>query len=111
MMTYRSSAHLAFIRLLPCVLCLNPISTEAAHLRMSDGRVGKKNSGIGQKPPDYFTLPLCSACHRAQHTMGNEGVFWNEHGIDPVLISLALFACGVSGDNEQAEYIIRSLHA
>ena len=73
---------------------------------MSDARIAKKNPGVGARPDDKFTLPLCGKHHREQHT-GNEQVFWNRYGIDPVLLALALYV--VSGDAEEAERIIHSL--
>jgi len=87
--------HLDFIRGLPCVTCGDDTSTEAAHVRMMDPTIGKPMTGIGTKPHDKFTVPLCSECHRTQHEQSEED-FWEGHGIDPVKLSLALYS--VSGD-------------
>lgn len=95
-------AHLKYIRQLPCCICLDNISTEAAHLRQSDARIGKINPGIGQKPSDCYTIPLCSTCHRRQHEIGEKAYF---KYIDPILLALALYS--VSGDVEQGKHIIR----
>lgn len=66
----RDKRHLDFIRSLECVLCASPY-VEAAHLRMgTDG-------GMGMKPSDSFSLPLCSAHHRCQHHI-SEPKFWEE---------------------------------
>ena len=95
--------HLAFVRTLPCVVCLDNTSTEAAHVRLADARIGKPNAGIGAKPDDKYVLPLCGVHHRQQHNHGEKN-FW--HGQDPVLLALAIYS--VSGDAEAAEHIIRS---
>lgn len=91
-MIYHDEGYLDFIRSLSCLRCLNDTSTEAAHYRSSDGRIGKQNPG-SRKPPDFMVLPLCGSCHRtapdAQHTVG-ETAFWE--GCDPVLWALYLFA-------------------
>lgn len=97
-------AHLVFIRQLPCLICNDNTSTEAAHVRFSDARIAKVNPGNSAKPHDKFTLPLCGDCHRAQHTKGNERKFWEAVGIDPVLTSLALYS--VSGDIEEGQRIV-----
>lgn len=60
-------------------------------------------TGMGIKPDDKYTVPLCSKCHREQHS-GDEGLYWAVRGKDPVKISLALYA--VSGDHEMGEMIV-----
>jgi hypothetical protein len=95
--------HLAFIRRLPCIVCHDNTGTQAAHVRMSDARIAKINPGVGAKPDDKYTLPLCGECHAKQHSM-NELKFWEYRNIDPVLMALALYS--VSGDVEEAERII-----
>ena len=102
----KDAKHLDFIRSLPCIRCLDNTSTEAAHYRNSDGRIGKQNPG-SRKPPDFFVLPLCGQCHRngprAQHTVG-EARFWE--GCDPVLWALYLYA--ISGDYQTAENFVKT---
>jgi len=61
----RDKAHLKFIRSLPCVRCFQAPS-QAAHIRLG----GK--AGIGQKPCDSKTIPLCPACHFTQHNVGEQ---------------------------------------
>ncbi len=100
-------AHRAFIRELPCLLCLDDTGTDPAHIRMSDARIGKLNAGIGAKPDDRFTLPLCRECHTEQHSMG-ERQFWDKRGVDPVLMALALYS--VTGEHEEAERMLRTRH-
>lgn len=96
-------AHLDFIRSLPCISCGDNICTEAAHIRYTDSSVAKMNAGIGAKPADYFTVPLCSECHLIQGK--NEKEFWAVMGIDPVKKALALWA--YSGNRELAIRLVR----
>lgn len=95
--------HLQFIRGLPCIRCLNNIETEAAHLRRADARIAKPITGVGIKPDDRFTLPLCGREHKLQHEIG-ETAFWD--GCDPELWALALYS--VSGDHEAGEQIVQA---
>lgn len=96
-----SKSHLRFIRQMPCLICKDNTSTEAAHLRMAGP--GKPWTGFGIKPDDKWVLPLCGTHHRSQHS-GAERKFWDEAGIDPFFYCEALW--GVSGDFEQASRII-----
>lgn len=100
-----NAKHLDFIRSLPCLVCQNPIQTEAAHIRYGFTRAGKRPTGGAEKPDDDWTVPLCGDHHQTQHAEG-ELKFWGRIGIDPILVALAL--CRVSGDFERGEEIIRN---
>jgi hypothetical protein len=104
-----SAKHLEFIRTLPCVLTGTNFMVEAAHIRYEDARVGKRATGMGEKPSDIWTIPLSAGKHRtdqdAQHA-GAEREFWQRHGIDPCVIALALWAH--TGDSETCESILMS---
>jgi len=84
--------HLRLIRACPCLACLAE-PAEAAHVRYSDAARGKVNPGIGRKPEDRWTVPLCPRCHRtgtaAQHST-NERAWWEAHRIDPLAAAIAL---------------------
>lgn len=100
--------HLAFIRTLPCVVSGVQVNVEAAHIRYSDAAWGKVNPGIGRRPDDRWTVPLCARIHRddprlSQHSM-NERSFWDSHFIDPLKLASALYE--ISGDYEAALQII-----
>lgn len=72
----RNATHLSFVRGLPCCVCAKAPRSEAAHIRAgTDG-------GMGTKPSDRFTVPMCPDCHRRQHQVG-ELAFWAGHGVDP----------------------------
>ena len=97
-------AHLAFIRTLPCCVCGDPTSTEAAHVRYSDSRAAKWSAGMGEKSSDMYAVPLCGRCHRSQHTT-NEREWWLSKKIDPIQTAAFLFCA--SGDQERGEKIIQ----
>ena len=93
--------HLAYIRKLPCVICLAP--AEAAHVNYSDARYGKVNAR-GMKADDRYTAPLCRHHHEVQHLM-KERNFWQCFGIpDPNALCLALHS--VSPDAQRGEKIV-----
>lgn len=103
----RDNNHLDFVRGLPCIICKDDTSTEAAHIRYAEPRLGKRQTGMGEKSDDAFALPLCGRHHREQHTQ-NERAWWNGYAIDPVALALALYR--VSGDHEAGERIVRAWH-
>jgi len=79
-------AHLAFVRLLPCVACGKAAPSEAAYVRTgTDG-------GVGVKPGDRYAVPLCRACHTKQYRIG-ELTFWSALRIDPLNVTLQLWMC------------------
>jgi len=76
----RCDPHLKWVRGFRCAVldtkahheCFGRM--EAAHVRTgTDG-------GMGFKPSDCFTIPLCSAAHREQHNIG-EAEFERIYGI------------------------------
>lgn len=103
----KDNNHLNFIRGLPCAVCLDNTSTEAAHIRFAEPKLGKRATGMGEKPDDAFAVPLCGRDHREQHS-GNERAWWNGKQIDPVALALALHR--ISGDQEAGEQIVRAWH-
>jgi len=96
--------HLAYIRSLPCLICMTEKKIEAAHIRMADRRLGKRETGMAEKSDDDFTLPLCADHHADQHKH-NESQWWADRGIDPVVIANALWR--VTGNYEIGRDIIR----
>lgn len=98
----KNNAHLAFIRTLPCIVT-GMVPVEAAHIRFGEPSLGKRPVGLGERPDDKWTLPLCADQHRRQHSM-NERDYWNEVGIDPLRYALKLWEA--SGDYEVGVKII-----
>lgn len=84
----RDDKHLVYIRSLPCCIC-GGIDTEAAHIRTSAPELGKRPSGMAEKPSDKWAVPLCNRHHREQHSM-NEMEFWKCHGINPFVLAMTL---------------------
>jgi hypothetical protein len=66
--------------------------------------VGKRPTGLSEKPSDIWTVPLCGTCHRRQHGT-SERAFWLSTAIDPHKKALALWAA--TGDHELGEQIVR----
>ena len=60
----RSKKHLQYISQKPCLIC-GRTDVQSAHIRYA-------GAGIGQKPCDIFTTPLCIEHHREQHTMNEK---------------------------------------
>jgi len=68
---------------------------EAAHVRLGS------NTGMGQKPDDWRTVPLCAGpysdikgqlgCHNRQHVLG-EASFWRAAKMDPEALIKELIA-------------------
>ena len=79
----KHTGRLAFIRSLHCCVCFAPPPNEAAHIRMGLG------GGMGAKPNDCWTVPLCRRCHEKQHGAG-EVAFWrDEISVNkPLLVSI-----------------------
>lgn len=79
---WRSQAHTGFVRSFACAMCGSTANIEAAHVRMGSG------AGMGQKPDDWRTTPLCAGlhsnadeelgCHNVQHVIG-EPKFWKQY--------------------------------
>jgi hypothetical protein len=81
--------HLRFVRGFKCLACekepppeeylianiVRPHPIEAAHVRTGTG------GGMGLKPPDWWTIPLCPAHHDEQHKIG-ERAFEEKYGFD-----------------------------
>ena len=100
-----NEAHRKFIAGLPCIVCGDNTSTEAAHIRFADSSIAKRQTGMQEKSDDRFTVPLCGEDHRDQHQFyGGERAWWDHHKIDPVKVALALYS--VTGDHERGEQIV-----
>ena len=76
---WRSQAHCSFIRQHHCSVsgCME-LPIEVAHVRMGSG------AGLGQKPDDFRTVPLCRDHHARQHEVG-ERTFWAGVDLDGLL--------------------------
>jgi hypothetical protein len=80
----RSPAHRKWIRGWACVACGSETAIECAHVRTgTDG-------GVGIKPSDRWTIPLCKECHTRQHQVG-EDAFEKERGLNMKAVAEKLF--------------------
>jgi hypothetical protein len=95
--------HLAFIRELPSLVAV-PGPVEAAHIRYAELRYGKEHTGMGEKPDDFWVVPLAHDAHMAQHHAGDERAWWEAQGIDPCLVASLLYSH--SGREEEARMVI-----
>ena len=75
---WRSTAHCNYVRGFACCNCHETANVQVAHVRIGS------NAGMGQKPDDWRTVPLCGpqegrgGCHDLQHRMG-ERTFWDTY--------------------------------
>ncbi len=70
---------------------------QAAHVRSgTDG-------GMGMKPSDRYSVPLCPDCHAQQHRVG-ELSFWAALGIDPLNVALRLWT--ISGNLDAGKRVV-----
>jgi hypothetical protein len=93
---YRDDRHLAFVRAAGCVVCPKGVNRpiEAAHVRMACIAIGKRETGMAEKPGDQWTLGLCIYHHRigiaSQHARG-EREFWEYAALNPFTICQRLW--------------------
>ena len=83
----RSPGHLAWLRGFTCSVwhhecCEGRI--EAAHVRLG------AHAGMGQKPGDDRTVPMCSGHHAEQHRIGEKS-FAAKYGVDLEAIAARLW--------------------
>ena len=81
----RAPEHLAFVRSLGCCVpgCTSRGPVHAHHVRTA------ANSGIGVKPDDYETVPLCHVHHDELHRNGAR-TFAAKHRVDLAAFAKAL---------------------
>jgi hypothetical protein len=76
----RNKAHLRFIAREPCVVCGRK-PCDPHHLRFTQKRA------LGRKVSDEFCVPLCRTHHRELHRSGNEALWWENVGLDPITVA------------------------
>jgi hypothetical protein len=81
---HRNKAHLKFVASQPCLVC-GRSPADAHHLRFTQPRA------MGRKVSDEFTVPLCRAHHRDNHSSGDEAAWWERRAIDPRATSRLLW--------------------
>jgi hypothetical protein len=80
----RDREHVRSVAQKPCLICGRRPS-DPHHLRYAQSRA------LGRKVSDEFTVPLCRGHHRELHRFGDEGSWWERHGIDAAVAARALW--------------------
>jgi hypothetical protein len=80
----RDRDHLRFVTSQPCLVC-GRTPSDAHHLKFAEQRA------MGRKVSDKFAVPICRLHHRELHRRGNERVWWQTQGIDPLPIATSLW--------------------
>jgi len=85
----RDPKYLKWLHTKLCCVCGSD-KVDAAHIRTGSLAYNKPHTGLGEKPSDKWSLPLCRSCHAKQHGM-NELEFWRLNGIDPFALAIKYF--------------------
>jgi hypothetical protein len=80
----RDRDHIRHVIKQACLICGRRPS-DPHHLRFAQSRA------LGRKVSDEFTVPLCRAHHREVHHCGDEGLWWVNTGIDPLVAARTLW--------------------
>ena len=80
----RDRDHLRFVASQPCLVC-GRTPSDAHHIKFAEQRA------MGRKVSDKFAVPICRLHHRELHRRGNERVWWETQGIDPLAIAATLW--------------------
>jgi hypothetical protein len=80
----RDKDHVRFVAKQACLIC-GRTPADAHHLRFTQTRA------LGRRVSDEFTVPLCRGHHREVHHHGDEAVWWQKIGIDPMTKARALW--------------------
>jgi len=80
----RDREHLKFVAAQSCLIC-GRTPSDAHHIKFAEQRA------MGRKVSDKYTVPLCRLHHRELHRRGNERVWWQKQGIEPLAVAAALW--------------------
>jgi hypothetical protein len=80
----RDRDHIRHVIKQACLICGRRPS-DPHHLRFAQSRA------LGRKASDEFTVPLCRAHHREIHRCGDEGLWWQNTGTDPLVAARTLW--------------------
>lgn len=92
----RDRNHLRFVASQPCLVC-GRAPSDAHHLKFAERRA------MGRKVSDRFTVPICRLHHRELHRRGDERLWWEKQGIDPLPIAASLWERTHAIDTAAAE--------
>jgi hypothetical protein len=91
----RDRNHLRFVASQACLVCGRSPS-DAHHLKFAEQRA------MGRKVSDRFTVPTCRLHHRELHRQGDERIWWEKQGIDPLPIAERLWKATHAADPAEA---------
>jgi hypothetical protein len=94
----RNRDHLRFVAAQPCLVC-GRTPSDAHHIKFAEQRT------MGRKVSDRFAVPICRLHHRELHRRGNERVWWQGQGIDPLPIAANLWASTHAAAPAEAEIV------
>jgi hypothetical protein len=94
----RDRDHLRFVAAQPCLVC-GRTPSDAHHIKFAEHRA------MGRKASDRFAVPICRLHHRELHRRGNERVWWQNQGIDPLVVAASLWARTHAGAPAEAEIV------
>jgi hypothetical protein len=80
----RDRDHLRFVATQPCLVC-GRTPSDPHHIKFAEQR------SMGRKVSDRFTVPICRLHHRELHRRGNERAWWQQQGVDPLVIATSLW--------------------
>jgi hypothetical protein len=81
----RNREHLKFVASQACLIC-GRTPSDAHHIKFAEQRT------MGRKVGDRFTVPVCRLHHRELHRRGNERIWWESKGIEPLGIAASLWS-------------------
>ena len=89
----KDEKFLRFLRQQRCCVCSHAPPVHAAHIRMGSIEHNKRPTGMGERPDDRWSLPVCVVCHLdgngSIHRMGEEAFWANK--TDPFQLAIALY--------------------
>jgi hypothetical protein len=94
----RERDHLKFVTSQPCLVC-GRTPSDAHHIKFAEQRA------MGRKVSDRFTVPICRLHHRDLHRRGNERVWWQNQGINPLPAAASLWAKTHAAAPAEAEIV------
>ncbi|MET3839712.1 ERF family protein [Bradyrhizobium sp. OAE829] len=80
----RDRRHLKFVAGRPCLVC-GRTPSDPHHIKFAE------NWTVGRKVSDRFTVPVCRLHHHELHRQGNERLWWQHKGIEPLQVARALW--------------------
>ena len=75
----RSKAYLRHVGTFPCLACSIHHTSVAHHIQFAEG-----HKAMALKVSDEWVVPLCTPCHTDLHAYGDERLWWDLKGIDPL---------------------------